>query len=69
MSNIYNAGFACGALSTGAFTGPNQLRGVRLCRDGSGVTGVWEGMVLANSLPLFSKLTWGYLPQSINRVR
>lgn len=39
----YGAGLACDALSVGQFITPQQVRGVRLCRDGSGAAGVWVG--------------------------
>ena len=39
----YGAGLVCDALSVGQFITPQQVRGVRLCRDGSGAAGVWVG--------------------------
>lgn len=39
----YDPGLACDALSVGQFIKPQQVRGFRLCRDGSGAAGVWLG--------------------------
>lgn len=46
----YNPGFACNALSIGNFTGPGQVQGWRLCRDGSGVIGLWTGTVATGAI-------------------
>ncbi len=43
----YRAGVQCGALSIGRFTTPTQLRGPRLCQDGSGTRGAWVGTLSA----------------------
>ncbi|GAB4148425.1 MAG: hypothetical protein Fur0021_08240 [Candidatus Promineifilaceae bacterium] len=41
----YNAGYACDALLLGSISLPDQVRGLRLCRDGSGARGVWQATV------------------------
>lgn len=46
----YNPEFACNALSIGNFTGPGQVQGWRLCRDGSGVIGLWTGTVVTGAI-------------------
>lgn len=39
---VYDAGYACDALLLGSLLPTNQVRGLRLCRDGSGTRGVWQ---------------------------
>ena len=39
----YDPGLACDAISVGQFMTPQQVRGLRVCRDGSGAAGVWLG--------------------------
>ncbi len=40
----YNAGYACDALLLGSVLPTDQVRGLRLCRDGSGARGVWQAV-------------------------
>lgn len=42
----YDAGFACEALSVGRFAGIDRLAGIRLCRDGSNLNGLWTSNVV-----------------------
>ncbi|GAB4162155.1 MAG: hypothetical protein Fur0021_36210 [Candidatus Promineifilaceae bacterium] len=42
----YNAGYACDALLLGNVLPPDQVRGLRLCRDGSAARGVWQATIL-----------------------
>ena len=41
----YDAGLACDAFFIGGFVSVGQVRGLQLCQDGSGVTGIWIGAV------------------------
>ena len=43
---IYNDGSNCSAYSLGSFTGGAAVAGYRFCTDGSGVRGVWSGVML-----------------------
>ena len=43
----YDAGLACDAFFIGRFVSAGQVRGLQLCQDGSGVTGIWIGAVTA----------------------
>ena len=50
----YDAGLACDAFFIGGFVSAGQVRGLQLCQDDSGVTGLWIGAVTAsieNGLP------------------
>lgn len=48
----YDPGFGCRALSIGYFTAPGQVRGWRICQDGSGAVGYWAGGILPAALAL-----------------
>ncbi|MCA9940097.1 MAG: S8 family serine peptidase [Anaerolineales bacterium] len=47
----YDPGASCTALAVGNFTGPSGAQGWAVCRDGSGVYGVWQAQFLAGALP------------------
>ena len=48
----YDPGLSCNALSVGYFVSRTELRGWRLCRDGSGAIGYWIGQVTGSEAML-----------------
>ena len=42
----YDAGYACDALLLGKVLPTNQVRGIRLCRDGAAARGFWQATIL-----------------------
>ncbi len=50
---LYNDGSNCAAFSLGFFQGGGALRGYRLCRDGSGAAGVWQGTLAPTVMGVF----------------